>query len=352
MAKTNRKKILTFDTNFIIENQSKFQEIINNLSEEYDVYVPQLAINERIAQQTRKVTERYEIIRRLCKENQNIIKNLSFKKNENDYIDLMTKNISETYASQFGEFIIPFESENINLYKNALDRAMKKMPPFLKDKNASDKGFKDCLLWLSLIDYFKTYNFDGKIYFITKDNGFINNSQSLIEEFKKETKIDIEIKSVVPSLYVEETNKQEVYVAKISNYNLDELRNELREALNNFCYSDVTDYYGGYDYTEESFQINDKINKEQAEMFLKGLKSVLNENLLATVLFPSDVFGENYKILDKHKIEIGCVENIAKIYENISKNNLELLAPLCNEVASQINNNYSRFYADDDDLPF
>lgn len=352
MAKTCKEKILTFDTNFIIENQSKFQEIINNLNEEYIVYVPQLAINERIAQQTREVAEKYEIIRRLCKENENIIKNLSFKIKEDEYIDLMSKKISDAYASQFGEYIIPFENENIELYKNALDRAMKKNPPFSKDKNASDKGFKDCLLWLSLIDYFKNNHFDGKIYFITKDNGFINNSQSLIEEFKQETKIDIEIKSTVPSLSVEETKEQEVTANKISNYNVDELRTKLREALNSFCYSDVTDCYGNYDYTDKSFQINDKINKEQAEMFLKGLRNVLNENLLATVLFPSDVFGENYIILDKHKIEIENIENIAKLYEDISKNNLELLVPLCNEVANQINNNYSKFYIYDDDLPF
>ena len=46
------------------------------------------------------------------------------------------------------------------------------------------------------------------------------------------------------------------------------------------------------------------------------------------------------------------MENIAKLYEDISNNNLELLVPLCNEVANQINNNYSKFYIDDDDLPF
>ncbi len=45
-----KKKAFVFDTNFIIQNQ-KLDEVMENLSKEFVVYVTQVSIDERIAQQ-------------------------------------------------------------------------------------------------------------------------------------------------------------------------------------------------------------------------------------------------------------------------------------------------------------
>ena len=103
MSVKHKDKILTFDTNFIIENQNNFQDIINKLSSDYDVYVPQLSINERIAQQTRDIEDRYEQIHKISKENKDIIKKIEYKQTEKSYIATRSDKISEIYISQFGE---------------------------------------------------------------------------------------------------------------------------------------------------------------------------------------------------------------------------------------------------------
>lgn len=181
--------------------------------------------------------------------------------------------------------------------------------------------------------------------------GFINNTRFLIEEFKKETSLDISITQSIQNLI---NNPKQSISEEImcKTQNIEELRIKLREAINAFCCVNITDDYGNYEYSAKSFEINEKINRDQAELFLKQLKSVLEENILATTLYPSVVFGESFNICDKYKIEIESVENMSKIYEDLNKNNQQLLLPLYNEVANQINNNFNKNYISEDDLPF
>ena len=43
------KKVFIFDTNFIIENK-KLNEVVEKLCKDFDVYVTQVSVDERIAQ--------------------------------------------------------------------------------------------------------------------------------------------------------------------------------------------------------------------------------------------------------------------------------------------------------------
>ena len=52
------------------------------------------------------------------------------------------------------------------MFSSIIERCNKRLPPFISDKGASDKGFKDCLLWLSVLDFFKD-NGENKVVFIT-----------------------------------------------------------------------------------------------------------------------------------------------------------------------------------------
>lgn len=71
-----------------------------------------------------------------------------------------------------------------------IDRANHRLPPFSAEKNASDKRFKDCLLWLSLLAYFKEHGedhvvfvMDDKILSVWNNNGIHRNCYHLGSPF-------------------------------------------------------------------------------------------------------------------------------------------------------------------------
>lgn len=75
--------------------------------------------------------------------------------------------------------MLPIPSDD--RFKGIVQRAFDKAPPFGgKDKN-SDKGFKDVLLWESILELTLSHK-EAEIIFYTKDNGF---KDTLVEEFNK-----------------------------------------------------------------------------------------------------------------------------------------------------------------------
>ena len=54
----DKKAAFVFDTNFIIK-EKKLDEVIANLQDKYIVYITQVSVNERIAQQCRDLKEKF-----------------------------------------------------------------------------------------------------------------------------------------------------------------------------------------------------------------------------------------------------------------------------------------------------
>ena len=54
----DKKDAFVFDTNFIIK-EKKLNEVIANLQDKFIVYITQVSINERIAQQCRDLKEKF-----------------------------------------------------------------------------------------------------------------------------------------------------------------------------------------------------------------------------------------------------------------------------------------------------
>ena len=54
------RKAFVFDTNFIIENIKNIDEVVQNLSTDFNVYVTQVSIDERIAQNRRESKEKFD----------------------------------------------------------------------------------------------------------------------------------------------------------------------------------------------------------------------------------------------------------------------------------------------------
>ena len=117
---------------------------------------------------------------------------IRFKKTYEEEREYYQKGIQKKYESYFENNIIPYAKDG-EMLTAIIDRANQKMPPFSNAKDASDKGFKDCLLWLSILAYFRN-NGENQIVFITDDkSAFRNNTEFLQKEFHDATGKTIEI---------------------------------------------------------------------------------------------------------------------------------------------------------------
>ena len=346
------KKAFVFDTNFIIQNQ-KLDEVIKNLSDEFTVYVPQLSIEERIAQQCRELKEKFVKLEDMQKKYKDIatVKFITkYEKRSKEYRESILKN----YQSAFGDNIIPFRKDE-NTFTRVLERANQKIPPFPTAENASDKGFKDTILWLSLIEFFKTKG-EKEIVFVTNDDGFRKNSDYLCEEFAIDTEKTIEIKD--NSYYSKLLTPIESTPKKITQYNIEnisKLRNKIKQTIDLLCYVEDCDYYGNTIWNK-TFTVEKMIQEEQVEIFFCGLSGFILSRIFDDEIPASDVF-EFDKIKDeKAKIPMAALEEAKDLYEEILNCYPEYLKQFMSTVTAILNQNYSEPYwveiVNDDDLPF
>ena len=192
MVNNAERKALVFDTNFIIENKD-----LDNVVEEaekngYTVYVPQVAIDERLSQKYINLKEKYKELSEL-KNKFSEIADIAEKIDFPAKYKASEKKMQNNYKRLFVDNIIPFDKD-AETFCSVWDRVHKKLPPFRAIPEGGDKGFKDVLLWLSMIRFFKE-NGENEVLFLTNDKDFLKNSDSLKTEFKDLTSKEIEIKS-------------------------------------------------------------------------------------------------------------------------------------------------------------
>lgn|GEM_PF-2652180 len=95
------------------------------------------------------------------------------------YMEEMMSEVKERSIEQdIAQFDIPLPYFG---FRRIIERALKKEPPFLGKGKESDKGFKDAVLWESILQ-FKEKHLQRKLYFYSKDNGF---SQQLQIEYRE-----------------------------------------------------------------------------------------------------------------------------------------------------------------------
>lgn len=109
----------------------------------------------------------------------------SFEYDWEGYIEFVDRSI-ERLRSEKRLGLVPLEIVPLpttNCIEGLLGRAMDKKPPFCGGKLESDKGFKDALIWESLIEY-KRNNLSVNMMLVTGDN--LLGSEKLLEEFDAE----------------------------------------------------------------------------------------------------------------------------------------------------------------------
>ena len=191
--------LLIFDTNALYKDYTRccdftdfsFNGTLDNFMtriEELDIYdIVSIAIPQIVWSETKK---------------QNII---AYHKKVKEFEDTLKKHKLpfHSYKIDTTKNYDTYLDENMNAYKNALknkpinivelnfpsdkcyfnliNRAFDKRPPFEGKENNSDKGFKDALLWESILEYKKEHH-DTNIILYTNDKMF---NDELKEEYKK-----------------------------------------------------------------------------------------------------------------------------------------------------------------------
>jgi len=210
------KVLVVFDTNLLLQNDSKYdyyndvnlggefhklvEEFIpqHHLSNNVIIGIPQITIEEIKQQKYEKFENKFKSL----SDTFNLIKNLT---NLSEIETLEPKNYKEILSNNVDSYI-----ENIKDNRNAIVlnypkdnhlnriifRAVKRQTPFLRTKNESDKGFKDVVLWHSILDYEKINDFK-KVILFSNDGGFDLNC---VDEMKSLHDCDFEIIKVSKKL--------------------------------------------------------------------------------------------------------------------------------------------------------
>jgi len=352
----SQKVAIVIDTNFIYSYSNILEEMNKKLSENHDVFVCQVSITERISQHCLELQEKYEKLEDIKTKYSDFI-SITEKISFGDNADLYKKGIQKKYEHQFKDKIIPFEP-TLDTFNLLLERVFKKLPPFSAVPNASDKGFKDTLIWLSILNHFKDTEYE-EIWLITNDAGFSKNEGDLCKEFEYVVNKKFKVKNndFYEQYDVEKDETPAIVTPKLLN---EEEKKKLRDEINNtihyICMYD--NYYN--DYLEKAFETTIRFEVEHIEEIFENMQNVINEHYLQMSIKPSLLWGimfPLFTIKDIVNIDITNFEKAIVLYDKIKTKHPELLQPFFNAVCEIANRNFVApdfvpITDEDDELPF
>lgn len=354
----SEKKAFVFDTNFIIQNKA-LNEVIENLSDRFVVYVTQVSIDERIGQRCRELKARFDEVEKIRTSSADIA-TISIPHTYEEKERLLAQRIQEGYERTFKEHIIPF-SKSADMLSAVYTRAINKIPPFLSDDNASDKGFKDALIWESMLSFFKT---DGEqeIIFVTDDKGFQKNMKNLCSEFTEQTgkTITIHENSYYKELLKPELAEEAVVTKpEMPKIQLNDIREKIHSVTHELCYTvEYDESWGPYEIS--TFSISQKVDEEYVAEMFERMEWVYQNNIFTTEFSASQIMDLDGRFSNSTvRITINTIEEALRLKESIEKNTPEYLKQFYAAVAANINLHYiednseqNPSATDDDNLPF
>lgn len=352
------KKAFVLDTNFIVQEKD-LDNVIENLSSRFSLYVTQVSVDERIAQQCRELKKRYDEIERIKEQSRDIIEEIRMKHTFDEKEKRYQNAIQNKYKQTFGERLIPLPREGDTL-ATILKRANKKEPPFLSDDRASDKGFKDALIWESILEFFAKSG-EQEVLLITDDGGFTKNEIALCKEFNEVTGKTL---SILPNSYYRELlnpKKESEPKTRQKLPNVEQLRGQIQRAIDDLRYVGIEGYWGDIVY-EKTYTTDCLFDVDYIQGIFQNLNQVVSDNLFETALPASVILDQDDRINDtRYGIPLASIETVLNLYEEIAEKHPEYLSQFFSAVAKNLNQNYeapddatlkNTLVEDDDELPF
>lgn len=240
-----------------------------------------------------------------------------------------------------------------------MSRLQYKKAPFLNEENSSDKGFKDAIIWLSILKCEQLNEYD-EVIFVTNDNkGFIKRKQELLNEYKLNFKNNIIFCSDKNELYInlglvvdEQINKKNSVKNEGKIVDFEDLKDKLNLYVTDLIYYDYIDDFGNIT-SMKRFVINDLMTELDVEHFLQSLDAFVKKYMFFNKVNICELLSECGIRSNGEDVDIDSLININKIYL-ILKDNEELFAPFITYIKKQFNSLYFNIDVElaDEDLPF
>ncbi len=352
-TKQIEKTAIVFDTNFIFKKYKQLDEIVQELTKkQYVPYVSQMTIYE------------YKNImnRNFIKETNSILNKYKHyieykdKKNIEEILEDMQRDIHSKMELLFKDRVISY-NEDSDTYKKIINRAIEKQPPFVldNDKHKSDKGFKDTIIWLSILEYFKSNN-ENEVIFVSDDSIFSssNTSPILINEFQNNTNKNIIFKGnneflsmISYEIYEKHPNnenkiknedlelKSDIEIYDISNEELETIRNGIENTVYDICF--ISAEYGFN--VENTFILTEEIDVIFVKKFLINLEKNINKHILDRNVPISEFIDNNEIFTVYNEIDIKLYQSFLGLNKYIQQN-YPFLLPQFYSVVTKLMNKY------------
>lgn len=320
--------------------------------------VTDISIDERISQKYLELKSKYEKMDKFIKEH-SAYATIKLKDTFERRFEKEKQYTINNYNKEFGNYIIRFSSEEDTL-KVVMDRVYKKIAPFLNKDGASDKGFKDTLMWISILQYFKKLKEDIGVVFITNDNGFRNNIDALQAEFATVTGKTIEIKdnNYYKILLGDEklaVVKDEEGLRKLTSIDKQAIRNRIENTLDAICRIETYDSWGNEQW-KRTFTTNKEFDVDYIKIIFSSLKKDLNNHIFENQISAYSILALDDRIKDINPIPLQALDAVNELYEDIQNKYPEFIEPFFNAVCELMNRNFVIEHIpqgiEDDEIPF
>ncbi|MDR0913498.1 MAG: PIN domain-containing protein [Methanobrevibacter sp.] len=172
---------------------------INDMIEYVNIYIPEIVLLELSSQKITMLENQLEDLKKLSKEFNNIHE-VNIEGHDEFNIKEHIEFIKDEVFRDVNCIKIPKNRDD--MFNYILKMSLDKIPPFNINKD-SDPGFKDSILFLSIISFAKSEEFEKYVLF-SKDKIFKTNEKIMTKIFKEKTGKKLEI---------EETEDVQGYIA-------------------------------------------------------------------------------------------------------------------------------------------
>jgi hypothetical protein len=311
-------------------NKYLHENIVNNFNFKLaknmliEVAIPELALDELKQQQEKSFEEEYKRLQGIFKKFSKLPKT-ELKTSEIDYTDFLNGKIS-AYIGKYGLKIITYPKQPI--LPKLINKAIKRKKPFYKKDNEVDSGFKDSILWESILEFASGNRYD-KYFFLTNDSDF--EDASLRKEFSLITGKEISIVKEVSELKAK--LEEEIKGTEVINRALESIQSRLMSILESIIEKNLLEISsGGYvhkvysvaacrildiDLFEKKYSISVSIDFEHESLYAIYAKhGVFDDNYIYdTDISPTEAiltFDEDYNLkeISSEEITFNGVNNL------------------------------------------
>lgn len=287
---SNNKIAVIYDTNNFFPSENKVFDLtqlnfekyyklkktlrINGLENKVELFFPEIVLLELIQHHELRLKKELQKVKEL-NEKFNNFPNITIKGFDEINVKKFCEELKQYYIEELK--IIPIPENKIKLFDDILEMAINKYPPFIKknknNKTSSDKGFKDAIIFLSLLEFKKETNYDEYI-IVSDDEGFDKGKEVLKKKFNIKHLGNLEIiKNDKLSEYI--NNKYELF-KDLRQYILDEFIDTIFDEYERNKHVNIDNdnlIIRDYSFIKDYMQIN-QLNAEEFELEILFLVSI------------------------------------------------------------------------------